>query len=176
MPWWGGFWKRLIGILKHLLPKFFGRASLNYESLLTIICDCEAVILYISNEPKALIELTPQMFFVDEAGYGMPDCDIIDPSSLCRKLRCKQKLRDDLRRRFRNENLGNSKSFGNKNVRRQIKRKEIVLIDNDKDKRLDWPLARVIEPLQGKDRQIRLVRVVTSRGQLLRSVQRLFHL
>lgn len=39
-----------------------------------------------------------------------------------------------------------------------------------------WPLARVIELVPGKDGQIRLVRVVNSRGQLLKPVQLLFPL
>lgn len=43
-PWWGGWWERLIGILKTLLRKILGKASLSYETLHTIICDAEAII------------------------------------------------------------------------------------------------------------------------------------
>lgn len=42
--WWGGWWERLIGVLKSLLRKILGRASLSYESLNTILCDTEAII------------------------------------------------------------------------------------------------------------------------------------
>ncbi|XP_072377028.1 uncharacterized protein [Diabrotica undecimpunctata] len=41
--WWGGFWERLVGIVKGLLRKVLGRASLNYEDLLTLLCDCESI-------------------------------------------------------------------------------------------------------------------------------------
>ncbi|XP_018321246.1 uncharacterized protein LOC108734266 [Agrilus planipennis] len=179
--WWGGFWERLIGVMKQLLRRVLGRASLNFEDLLTVICDCEAAInsrplTYESDDPKELIAITPAMFLIDQTGDGLPDCDIIDRSSLCRKLRYKQKLRDDLRRRFRNEYLGQLRSFCDKKPGRQIERGEVVLIGNDQDKRIDWPLGRVVELLPGRDNQIRLVRLVTSRGSLLRPVQRLYPL
>ncbi|KAH1021907.1 hypothetical protein HUJ04_011391 [Dendroctonus ponderosae] len=34
--WWGGFWEDLVGVLKQLLRKVLGRASLDYESLATL--------------------------------------------------------------------------------------------------------------------------------------------
>lgn len=36
-PWWGGFWERIIRVLKDLLKRNLRRASLNYEELLTIL-------------------------------------------------------------------------------------------------------------------------------------------
>ncbi|XP_042912353.1 uncharacterized protein [Parasteatoda tepidariorum] len=38
-PWWGGFWERLIGILKDLLRKNLGRSSLTHEELSTLVCE-----------------------------------------------------------------------------------------------------------------------------------------
>ncbi|GFX09222.1 bel12-ag transposon polyprotein [Trichonephila clavipes] len=35
-PWWGGFWERLIGILKDLLRKNLRRSCLSYEELQTL--------------------------------------------------------------------------------------------------------------------------------------------
>jgi hypothetical protein len=42
--WWGGWWERLIRLLKQLLCKTLGKASLTYEELETTLCDCESVI------------------------------------------------------------------------------------------------------------------------------------
>jgi len=42
--WWGGCWERLIRLLKQLLKKTLERASLTYEELETVLCDCKAVI------------------------------------------------------------------------------------------------------------------------------------
>ncbi|XP_050315561.1 uncharacterized protein LOC126750100 [Anthonomus grandis grandis] len=41
----------------------------------------------------------------------------------------------------------------------------------DTDRRVNWPLGRVIELLPGKDGEVRVVRVSTERGQLLRPVR-----
>lgn len=64
--WWGGFWERLIGLLKQLLRKTLGRAHLSYEDLLTLLCECEDVmnsrpLTYISNNANELSVLSPSM-------------------------------------------------------------------------------------------------------------------
>ncbi|KAJ8952302.1 hypothetical protein NQ317_017615, partial [Molorchus minor] len=62
-PWWGGFFERLIGLVKQLLRRVLGRASLNYEELLTVICDCEAVVTsrpltYVSDDARLRDDFT----------------------------------------------------------------------------------------------------------------------
>ncbi|GBO33783.1 hypothetical protein AVEN_31648-1 [Araneus ventricosus] len=42
--WWGGWWERLVQITKEILRKILGRAALDYEELVTVLCDCERVI------------------------------------------------------------------------------------------------------------------------------------
>lgn len=94
-----------------------------------------------------------------------------------RKIRRLQQLRDDLRRRFRNEYLGHLKLFTSKiSPIRRVKLGEIVLVGNDNDKRMDWPIGQIVETFPGKDATVRLVRVRTSGGQVLRPVQRIFAL
>lgn len=180
-PWWGGFWERLVGVLKRLLRKTLGRASLNYEELLTVLCDCESIInsrplTYMSSEPGDLQPLTPEMFLREQQGSGLPDCDAIDRKSLCKRVQYLRKIRDDLRCRFRSEYLGQLKFFRKNAPHRTVKIGEIVLIGNDQEKRLDWPLGMVSELVPGRDGQIRLVKLTTARGQLMRPIQRLFPL
>lgn len=180
-PWWGGFWERLIGVLKGLLRKVLGRASLNYEDLLTLICECEAIInarplTYISDDPNDLIALTPAMFLRDQAESRLPDCDAVDQATPRKKIPYIQRLRDNLRCRFRSEYLGQLKLLCRRKRSRPVSLGEVVLIGNDRDKRLEWPLGRVDEMLPGKDGVIRLVHVSTTRGRLLRPIQRLYPL
>ncbi|GBM60060.1 hypothetical protein AVEN_147617-1 [Araneus ventricosus] len=85
-PWWRGFWERLIGLLKTTLRKVLGIASLRYEELSTILCDCEnninsRPITYIS-EDLELEPLAPAMFLRDIQESGIPDIDQIDFTSL----------------------------------------------------------------------------------------------
>lgn len=179
--WWGGFWERLIGSLKQLLRKTLGRAALSYEELVTVLCDCEMVInsrplTYLSSDPGELVPLTPMMFLREQQESGVPDCDALDSRALCKRVLYLQKIRRDLRQRFRTEYLGQLCSSKRGSSGRKIKMGDIVLIGNDNDKRMDWPLGLVTELLSAKDGEIRLVRLKTARGQVLRPVQRLYPL
>ena len=55
--WWGGFWERLIRILKDLLKKNLGTASLTYKEMVTLLCECESImnnrpLTYLSDDPS----------------------------------------------------------------------------------------------------------------------------
>ena len=70
--------------------------------------------------------------------------------------------------------LVNSK--GKVKISRDIKVGDIVLIGSDNSKRVDWPLARVKELFPGKDGNERVVRLVTTNGEFIRPIQRIFPL
>lgn len=53
---------------------------------------------------------------------------------------------------------------------------DVVLVGNDIQKRLDWPLAIVKEVFPGKDGHTRVVRLKTEKGELIRPIQRLIPL
>ena len=178
-PWWGGFWERLIGMIKRLLKKMLGRASLDYEDLLTVLCDCEAVVnsrplTYISSDVEDLAPLTPSMFLREQADASVQDLDMVDRSTLKRAARRRQRVMEDLRRRFRTEYLGALQPMSSKRST-SVKVGDVVLIGNEQN-RLKWPMGRVIEIIPGKDGIIRLVRIGTSKGQLLRPVQKIYPL
>ena len=44
LPWWGGFYKRLVGIIKNSLKKVIGKALCNYEQLAAYLCEIERAI------------------------------------------------------------------------------------------------------------------------------------
>jgi len=134
--WWGGFWERLIGVLKQLLRQGLGGASLNYEELSTLLCECESVVnsrplTYLSEDPQDLIALTPLMFLREQIEDRLPDCDVIDKTLFSRKIRKLQTLRETLRKRFRSEYLGQLKLFCDGKVTRPVDIGELVLIGSD---------------------------------------------
>ncbi|GBN53763.1 hypothetical protein AVEN_128849-1 [Araneus ventricosus] len=136
-PWWGGFWERLIGLLKTILRKVIGKAFLRYEEIPTILCDCENIInsrpiTYIS-EDLELEPLTSAMFLRDIQESGNPDLDQIDSTG------------------------------------------DVVLVESTA-KRINWPLGKVVQLIEGKDEVVRLVKIHTKQGDLLRPIQRLYPL
>lgn len=178
--WWGGWWERLIRSTKNLLVRILGQASVNYEELLTIICDVEAVIncrplTYISNDSEDLSPLTPAMFLQDIKEYGTADLDFIDKSKLLVRQRFCQELREQFRIRFRKEYLGQLvQKRGQKDC--EIRVGDIVLIGSENLKRIHWPIARVQELCTGRDGRTRVVKVKTKNGILVRPVRRLYPL
>nr|CAI5867597.1 unnamed protein product [Callosobruchus analis] len=179
-PWWGGFWERLIGVLKRL-EKTLGCASLDYDDLTTVLCECESVVnsrplTCLSEDPKDFVALSPSMFLRDQFKTGLPDCDAVDHMSLCEGLRKIQSLRESLRSRFRAEYLGQLKLIKDKKKHHSVEVGDLVIVSSDNMRRLEWPIARVVEVLSGRDSNVHLVRVGTSSGRMLRPVQRLYPL
>ncbi|XP_043469952.1 uncharacterized protein LOC122503458 [Leptopilina heterotoma] len=180
--WWGGWWERLIRILKDLLKRVLRKASLTYEEMNTTLCDCEAVIngrpiTYLSDDASEISCLTPAMFLQEVTETGVMDLDQIDRIDLGRRFEYRQRVKDDLRQRFRAEYLGQlSGRIRQVSNDREVKVGEIVLVGHENQKRLNWPLARVLEVLPGRDGKVRVVKLKTATGELIRPVQRLFPL
>ncbi|GBM44036.1 hypothetical protein AVEN_124292-1 [Araneus ventricosus] len=180
-PWWGGFWERLIGMLKSILRKVLGKASLQFEELCTVLCDAEGIInsrplTYLSEDNEDLVALTPAMFLQDVKEIGVPDIDQIDAKRMNKRFFYRQKLCQDLRKRFRIEYLGHLREFSKICNEFKIKEGDIVLIGDSNVKRINWPLGRVIKLYLGKDKKVRLVEIQTKSGSFLRPIQRLFPL
>lgn len=180
--WWGGFWERLIGLTKQLLRRTLGNSLLSYEELYTVLCDCESILnsrplTYVSEDMDDLTPITPSMFLGDIKEYTTPDLDNIEsrPNIIRRRFRFLQKLRNDLRRRFRNEYLGQLLQTPKKSTR-NIEKGEIVLVEAGKKKRASWPLAKVEDVIFGKDGKPRVVKLRTKSNTIIRPVQKLYPL
>ncbi|GFW64827.1 integrase catalytic domain-containing protein [Trichonephila clavipes] len=180
-PWWGGFWERLVGMLKNVLRKVLGKVSLNEEELNTLLCDAESIInsrpiTYLSEDPKDLVALTPAMFLQEIREIGVPDFDMIDSKKLERRFIYRVKIRKDLRNRFRNEYLGLLKDYSKVRKEASVKDGNIVLIGDNDVKRINWPMAKIIKSFPGKDGRLRVVEVKTPSGNFIRPIQKLYPL
>ncbi|UYV66910.1 hypothetical protein LAZ67_4003301 [Cordylochernes scorpioides] len=181
-PWWGGWWERLIGMMKQLLFRILGQTSLGYEELSTVMCDVESLmntrpLTYLTEESEDLAPLTPSLFLHEVREVGVPDLDLIDNQTLSRKYQYIKRVREDLRERFRIEYFG----FLRQETRRlkttiPFKVGDMVLIGQESLKRLHWPLARIIQLYPGKDELVRVAKVKTSSGDKIRPIQKLYNL
>uniref|UniRef100_A0A8D8X4X1 Integrase catalytic domain-containing protein n=1 Tax=Cacopsylla melanoneura TaxID=428564 RepID=A0A8D8X4X1_9HEMI len=180
-PWWGGWWERLIGVMKSVLKKVLGRTFVSQEVLQTILCDIESImnlrpLTYLSEDPSDLAVLTPAMFLHEIQEVGVPEWDLIQPSDLRKRYHHRQELVRRLRERFRTEYLGQLKLFASKKSEHEVKLGDLVLIGDDNLKKIDWPVGLVTELIKGRDSVVRVVRVRTSNGTLMRPVQRIYPL
>lgn len=170
----------MIRIIKDLLKRTLKRACLSYEEMSTILYDCEAIVnsrplTYIAEDLTQLAPLTPKMFLQEISQNETPDLDKLE-IDLSKRMRYRQSLRNNLRKRFRSEYLGQLFRRKIKGGHVPVKEGDVVLLGQNNLKRLDWPLARVIKIFPGRDGIVRVVKVKTATGELVRPVQRLYSL
>ena len=53
---------------------------------------------------------------------------------------------------------------------------DVVLIEDENRKRVLWPLGQIIQVYPGNDGEVRVVKVKTSKGELVRPVQKIYPL
>ncbi|GFT68307.1 integrase catalytic domain-containing protein [Nephila pilipes] len=86
-----------------------------------------------------------------------------------------QRLREQFRKRFRDEYLGLLVPLKSKFVK-TIEINDIFLVGYGTLKRSDWLIGRVIDIYPGKDNQIRVVKVKAKTRELTRPVKKLYPL
>ena len=195
-PWYGGFWERLIGIVKNTLRKVLGRAFVTENELNTLLTEIEASIndrplTNISTEPGSLIPLTPSQLMtgrlITPLPYVTPDLD--DPAwiptnereSLIERHKKLGELHNHFWSRFRNEYLlalRDKHSWGKHHelTSNQIRIGDMVLVHSDNKKRPLWKTAIVTKLLQSPDGLIRAAEIRTKNGVTNRAIAKLYPL
>lgn len=177
--WWGGWWERLVGMIKNILRRVLGKARLRHDELVTVMCEAENIVnlrplTYLSEDVEDLQPLTPSLFLHGTRDSSVPDMEDLDSTSINKRYQYRQKLKENLRQRFRTEYLGQLRSYSWKRCSTPLQIGQIVLVGNDKSKRLSWPLAKVLELYPGRDKNVRVARLKTAQGEILRPLQRLY--
>ncbi|GFT75906.1 bel12-ag transposon polyprotein [Nephila pilipes] len=119
--------------------------------------------------------ILPSKHLADIPLNNVSDLDQIENTNIVLRWRYIQKIRENLKQRFKREYLGFLRSSVTKREDK-INVGDIVLIGTDDKKRLHWLLGRVLELFPGKDGIIRLVKLRTEKGNVLRPIQRLYPL
>ena len=166
-PWWGGFWERLVQSTKRSLRKTLGKSKLNYEELLTVIIEIEAVL---NSRPLCYLYdaeidevITPSHLIYGRRIISTTNSNVepenveFTPLSLTKRMKHINKLVTSFWLNWRREYLTGLREFQNCNNRipvKQISLGELVLIE-DKLPRSKWKTGVVIELIQGRDGQVR---------------------
>ncbi|CAC5360792.1 unnamed protein product [Mytilus coruscus] len=79
-PWMGGFYERLVGVVKRSLRKSLNKRLITYVQMRTIIKEIEAVVnsrplIYVGEDINSKIILTPSHFLTLNSTTGIPDVD-----------------------------------------------------------------------------------------------------
>jgi len=179
--WWGGWWERLIGLVKNLMKRMLGNARLNYEQLRTCLSQVENVInerplTVVSEDLNDLIPLTPVMFMRGIRSAAFPEGQIVQVS-LTEDYQKRQSIQRELKERFRKEYLSQLVQKANETKSRQPKVGDVVLVGSDDKRRIQWPLAVIVELLPGRDNVVRTVKLKSQHNNtIIRPIQRLYPL
>ena len=180
--WWGGFWERIVRMVKRVLHKVLFRAAINYEELLTVIVEIEGVInsrplTYMFNEIEDV--LTPSHLLLgrrllsDKEKAWYDHNEEPDNAVLSRRMRYLQTISEHYWKRFKEEYLVELREqhIQGSDHTRTVELGEIVVIQGQK-KRNFWRLGKVISLINGKDDKVRAVVLKTFDGKKNRYIRR----
>ena len=189
-PWMGGFYERLIGLLKRSLRKTIGRLCLSNEQLLTILKETEAVLnsrplVYIGDDIHSTIALTPAHFLTLNPRIGIPNFEQINADDqdynpemssaerLLRKWNKGLKILNQFWKSWRDDYLLSLRE------RTQVKMKEsrskskflpslgdVVLIKDDLP-RGKWRIGKLHELIISRDGEVRSAKVLLPSQKLI---------
>lgn len=183
-PWWGGFWERMVRAIKDPLRKTLGKSVVNEDQLRTLLMEIVAVVndrplTTVTEDPNDLDPLTPAMFIRGTKNTTFPEEGEITSQALQNQWRHMKNLKESLQGRFRREYLGHLVEHtkdSNKFRQADISVDDVVLIEVNNKKRIEWPMGRILELMPDSDGVSRVARIRTKNGCITRALQRLYPL
>lgn len=191
-PWWGGYYERMVQLVKRSLRKVLGKAQLSFEELLTVLTEVEGVLnsrplTYVYSDITDQEPLTPSHLVIGRRLATLPNpAELSDDeetaSSLERRARYLSRLLEHFWKRWSNEYLVGLREFhycgtrGNQN--KEVKVGDVVLIHDDSLARSKWRLGEITELIESKDGHKRgaVLRAISKKGKpstMRRAVQKL---
>ena len=185
-PWWGGFWERMVQLVKRCLRKAVGRSTLTFDQLNTVLVEVEAIVnsrplTYVYDDMEGVsYSISSSHLFYGRRITRKPNREAYEVTSTHDALLKKSKQQRHTMNRFlsiwRKTYLTNPREH--KSDKRQshngprINVGDVVMLKNDSTKRLFWKIAIVQELLTGNDGKVRAAIIKTTdeqnKPQLLR--------
>ena len=174
-PWWGGFFERLIGIMKRSLSKVIGKSLLTFQELEEVLLDVEMTMnnrpLVYQGEEFEKPVLTPNTLL---RGEPIPileeDLENVGEEDVNKRMRFLEKSKQHLRKRFMKEYvhaLEERQQRAEGNIEKIPNIGEVVLLKSEaKDKAL-WKLGRVVSKITGKDGTVRGLKLKQGNGYIV---------
>ena len=175
----GGLWKSAVKAVKNHLVKVIGLQRLTFESMLTVLCQVEAALnsrplVPLSEDPEDLTYLTPAHFLIGESLLAIPQRNCLNvPVHQLKLYEGLQHIFQHFWKRWSSEYLTTLQQ--RTKWQRQspnVKINDLVLIRQDHMHPLTWPVGRITGLHPGADGTVRVVTILTAKGEQRRSVLR----
>ena len=174
-PWYGGFWERLISIVKRCLKKTVGKACLNFYELQIILSEIEIIInsrpLNTLYDDEMYEVMTPNHLLFGRKLYQEnpnweSNSDIVEPD-LPKRIDYVKSLTEHFWQRWPSEYVTSlrecQKSFKAKNQLFPAKN-DLVLLYEEKQPRQKWLLGKIVDLIPSQDGQIRGARILLGKS------------
>ena len=195
-PWWGGFYERLIQVVKRVLRKLLRNARLSYEEFLTVLTESECTInshplTHMTSDEFDGVPLTPSHLLYGRRIQSLPDAqpktdkDFNSREFITRRMRYVSVLPGHFWKRFNKEYLLSLREFHNLAIKGcsfdVISKGTVVSVQEDNQPRGSWKLGKIEEVYTGNDGKVRgsKVKVITNTGKpsfINRPINRLYPL
>ena len=175
-PWWGGFFERLVGIMKSCLSKVVGKALLTFAELEETLLDIEC---FMNNRPLCYMgeefdqpTITPNILIRGKPSTLLEENfeTLDDTSEVTRRLRYLKKCRQQLRKRWIAEYLHalEERCRAQKTTATKMpKEGSVVLVKDYIKNHGKWKLGRVVSQIYGKDNVLRGFKIQMGSGYVL---------
>ena len=195
-PFMGGFWERLIGIVKNIIKKSIQKKLLTLDEFTTIVAYAECCVNdrplnYISMEDESIIPMTPNMLvYGRNLNFNTKDITNVDLqdktyefgtknnlNKICKRLKStliqvrKNWISDYLTSLRERDALRNKMSPANEYTLTP-KAGDVVLISEDKDMKL----GRIEKLVVSADGEVRSAKVYSKGGNGIHSLKNLRHI
>lgn len=164
-PWWGGFWERLVQMVKRILRKVLRKSVISYDELLTVITEAEGVInsrpLCYEYSDDVIETLTPSHLMHGRRLKTESQYEEIREETgvtLTRRVRHLEKVIDHFQKRWKHEYLTELREHQSCNAStptKQVKVGDVVLIEDKRLPRSRWRLGLISHLFVSKDGYVR---------------------
>ena len=164
-PWHGGFYERLVGLIKAPLKKVLGSALLSWDELVTILTEVQRIVndrpLTYVGDGDDMPPLTPNSLLGERYIADVEDDALESPIGHHQanvRFRYLNRLREHFLQRWTCEYLLGLRYF-HQSRSHSLAVGDIVLIMDDLKKRSKWKMARIMKIFSGRDGGKRVVLV-----------------
>ena len=178
-PWWGGFWERLVGLTKKALRTTLHQCHLTFDKLSVVMYE---VAFFLNLRPLTIDDgvdvLTPaHLIFGVRSLTGVLSPAVRDCYHPGRAWRRRCRVADHLQRRWKREYLESLRCWRLTEGRpARLPRTGDVVLVHGSEPRGRWPLARILELIEGPDGGCRAAFVEVRGVRTRRPLSKLFPL
>ena len=175
-PWWGGFFERLIRIMKRSLSKVVSRSLLKFHELEEVLLDvkCSMNNRPLCNQGEEFQQpvITPNILIRGQPANTLEEnLELAEnEEGIPKRLVFLAASKEQLRKRWMNEYLHALDERSRKQIKNKLEIPEmgkVVLLKDDIKNRALWRIGRVVGTVTGKDSDIRGLKIKLGNGYVV---------